>query len=146
MGKFMRCHISHICNVLVKNNSKYRCMWYPICIILSHIIRMSSLYYGKCYKILNPSCLLERSTNRADPDQKQPNQGLPCLLFRKTDKRFMNFSSGNQHILFENRKRKVFKILEHLSQVRYIGYFHRPSSSASVRYLPVRIYISISPL
>ena len=81
--------------------------------------------FGKCSKILNNSCLLKRPRQTVQTQirlllKKQSDQGLPCLLFYRnsliwvctvcySDKHFVNLKTN---ISLENKKRKVFKILE----------------------------------
>ena len=78
--------------------------------------------YRKCFKILNttelPSNMAQK--NRADPDQTASEEAVwsRSALFA-----FLTIllwiSSLITNIIFENRKRKVFKILEYLRHLQY---------------------------
>ena len=67
--------------------------------------------YGKCSKILNRSCLL-RQTGQAQIRQLLKKSLITVFPVCFYDKNFESCSPDNQHLL-ENRKRKVFVILDH---------------------------------
>ena len=71
--------------------------------------------YGKCSKISNTNCLPKGSRQAGQTQirlllKKQSDHDLPCLLFWLA---FCEFQAVKTNFLFENRKRKVFKILEY---------------------------------
>ena len=82
-------------------------------IVLSTYSKQQKLQHGKFSNVSNTSCLPKQHRQTAQTQirlllKKQSDQGLPCLLF------WNSFPALKTNILFENRKRKVFKNLEHL--------------------------------
>ena len=80
------------------------------------------LKQSKCSKLTNTSCFPKRSRQTGQTQirlllQKQSDQSLPCLLFLH----FFEFQPKKTNIVFENRKRKVFEILEYLPYLSFKG-------------------------
>ena len=72
-----------------------------------HIIRSLIWGYGSdystCSKILNTSCLDKQSRPWSYCFQKQSDQGLFCY----SDKYFVNFSTDNPHLLWEQKVKSI---------------------------------------